>query len=104
MGQDHAHNKLAVMAPYQIDERLMGEAKGDALFVHCLPAPRGEEVVDAVIDGPRSCGWDEAETRVHAQQSILLWAVETLRGRRSSPGSTTTCCSPQPAGKAGGGW
>src|SRR3546814_14691878 len=75
MGQDHAHNKLAVMAPYQIDERLMGEAKGDALFLHCLPAHRGEEVVDAVIDGPRSRVWDEAENRVHAQKSILLWAL-----------------------------
>ena len=78
MGQDHAHNKLAVMAPYQIDERLMGEAKGDALFLHCLPAHRGEEVVDAVIDGPRSRVWDEAENRVHAQKSILLWALEKL--------------------------
>ncbi|MBB5706160.1 ornithine carbamoyltransferase [Sphingopyxis panaciterrulae] len=78
MGQDHAHNKLAAMAPYQIDERLMGEAKGDALFLHCLPAHRGEEVVDAVIDGPRSRVWDEAENRVHAQKSILLWALEKL--------------------------
>jgi len=78
MGQDHAHNKLAAMAPYQVDERLMGEAKGDALFLHCLPAHRGEEVVDAVIDGPRSRVWDEAENRVHAQKSILLWALEKL--------------------------
>ncbi|WP_432770701.1 MAG: ornithine carbamoyltransferase [Sphingopyxis sp.] len=78
MGQDHAHNKLAAMAPYQVDERLMGAAKGDALFLHCLPAHRGEEVVDAVIDGPQSRVWDEAENRVHAQKSVLLWALGKL--------------------------
>lgn len=78
MGQDHAHNKLAAMAPYQVDERLMGAAKGDALFLHCLPAHRGEEVVDAVIDGSQSRIWDEAENRVHAQKSVLLWALEKL--------------------------
>ncbi|WP_089214782.1 ornithine carbamoyltransferase [Sphingopyxis indica] len=78
MGQDHAHNKLAAMAPFQVDERLMGEAKDDALFLHCLPAHRGEEVVDAVIDGKQSRVWDEAENRVHAQKSVLLWALEKL--------------------------
>jgi len=78
MGQAHAHNKLAAMAPFQVDERLMGEAKADALFLHCLPAHRGEEVVDAVIDGPQSRVWDEAENRVHAQKSVLLWALGHL--------------------------
>ncbi|MBL0767418.1 ornithine carbamoyltransferase [Sphingopyxis sp. DHUNG17] len=78
MGQDHAHNKLAAMAPFQVDERLMGVAKGDAVFLHCLPAHRGEEVVDAVIDGPQSRAWDEAENRVHAQKSVLLWALGKL--------------------------
>jgi ornithine carbamoyltransferase len=78
MGQQHAHNKLAAMAPYQVDERLMGAAKGDALFLHCLPAHRGEEVAAAVIDGPQSRVWQEAENRVHAQKSILLWALGKL--------------------------
>ncbi len=78
MGQDHAHNKIAAMAPYQVDERLMTGAKDDAIFLHCLPAHRGDEVVDAVIDGPQSRVWDEAENRVHAQKSILLWALEKL--------------------------
>lgn len=78
MGQDHAHNKLAAMAPYQVDERLMAAAKDDAVFLHCLPAHRGEEVVDAVIDGQQSRVWDEAENRVHAQKSVLLWALEKL--------------------------
>ena len=78
MGQDHAHNKLAAMAPYQVDERLMAAAKHDAIFLHCLPAHRGEEVVDAVMDGPQSRIWDEAENRVHAQKPILLWALGKL--------------------------
>lgn len=78
MGQDHAHNKIAAMAPYQVDERLMTGAKSDAIFLHCLPAHRGDEVVDAVIDGPQSRVWDEAENRFHAQKSILLWAFGKL--------------------------
>jgi ornithine carbamoyltransferase len=78
MGQDHAHNKIAAMAPYRVDERLMTGAKSDAIFLHCLPAHRGDEVVDAVMDGPQSRVWDEAENRVHAQKSILLWAFGKL--------------------------
>jgi len=78
MGQAHAHNKLAAMAPYQVDGRLMGAAKADAVFLHCLPAHRGEEVTEAVIDGPQSRVWQEAANRVHAQKSILLWALGRL--------------------------
>jgi ornithine carbamoyltransferase len=74
MGQEHVHNKLAAMMPYQVDARLMAVAKPDALFLHCLPAHRGEEVTSAVIDGPQSHIWAEAENRLHAQKSILLWA------------------------------
>ena len=73
MGQEHAHNKIAAMMPYQVNEQLMAMAKGDAKFLHCLPAHRGEEVTDAVIDGPQSVIWDEAENRLHAQKSILCW-------------------------------
>jgi ornithine carbamoyltransferase len=73
MGQEHAHNKIAAMMPYQVNERLMAMAKADAKFLHCLPAHRGEEVTDAVIDGPQSVIWDEAENRLHAQKSILRW-------------------------------
>jgi ornithine carbamoyltransferase len=73
MGQEHVHNKLAAMAPYQVNERLMTGAKPDAKFLHCLPAHRGEEATDAVLDGPQSLIWDEAENRIHAQKSILLW-------------------------------
>ena len=75
MGQLHAEEKLAAMLPYQVTSELMVHAKSDALFLHCLPAHRGEEVVEAVIDGPRSVIWDEAENRLHAQKSVLLWAL-----------------------------
>ncbi|MGV3482007.1 MAG: ornithine carbamoyltransferase [Sphingobium sp.] len=75
MGQAHAKEKLAAMMPYQVTSELMAYARSDAVFLHCLPAHRGEEVVDAVIDGPRSVIWDEAENRLHAQKSVLLWAL-----------------------------
>jgi ornithine carbamoyltransferase len=78
MGQDHAHNKIAAMMPYQVNERLMAGAKPDARFLHCLPAHRGEEVTDAVLDGPQSMIWDEAENRLHGQKSILLWCFGLL--------------------------
>ena len=78
MGQDHAHNKIAAMIPYQVDERLMALAKPTAKFLHCLPAHRGEEATDAVLDGPQSLIWDEAENRLHAQKSILLWCFGRL--------------------------
>jgi ornithine carbamoyltransferase len=78
MGQDHAHNKLAAMMPYQVNDRLMAAAKPDANFLHCLPAHRGEEATDSVLDGPQSLIWDEAENRLHAQKSILLWCFDKL--------------------------
>ena len=78
MGQDHAHNKVAAMAPYQVNEALMAGARPDAAFLHCLPAHRGEEVTDAVIDGAQSVVWDEAENRIHAQKSVLRWAFGQL--------------------------
>jgi ornithine carbamoyltransferase len=73
MGQAQADEKLVAMAPFQVTPAIMAEAAKDALFLHCLPAHRGEEVADAVIDGPQSCVWEEAENRLHAQKSVLLW-------------------------------
>jgi ornithine carbamoyltransferase len=73
MGQEHVHNKIAAMFPYQVNEALMKGAKPDAVFLHCLPAHRGEEATDAVLDGPQSLIWDEAENRLHAQKSVLRW-------------------------------
>ncbi len=60
---------------YQINDKLMGAAKKDAIFMHCLPAHRGEEVTDEVIDGPQSVVFDEAENRLHAQKGILAWCL-----------------------------
>jgi ornithine carbamoyltransferase len=78
MGQSGAEARIAAMAPYQVNEALMAGAKADALFLHCLPAHRGEEATDGVIDGPRSVVWDEAENRIHAQKSVLRWAFGQL--------------------------
>jgi ornithine carbamoyltransferase len=73
MGQLHAEEKLAALAPYQVDAALMAAAKPGAAFLHCLPAHRGEEVTTEVIDGPQSLIWQEAENRLHAQKSVLRW-------------------------------
>ena len=77
-GQTQADAKLAAMMPYQVGVGLMGGAKAGATFLHCLPAHRGEEVTADVIDGPQSAIWDEAENRLHAQKSVLLWAFGLL--------------------------
>jgi ornithine carbamoyltransferase len=73
MGQAHADTKLKALMPYQVTAALMATARPDAKFLHCLPAHRGEEVTDEVIDGPQSLIWPEAENRLHAQKSILRW-------------------------------
>ena len=73
MGDKDGDARLAALEPYRVDEGLMTLASGNALFMHCLPAHRGEEVTDQVIDGPQSVVWDEAENRIHAQKAILAW-------------------------------
>ena len=78
MGQSDGAERVAAMGPYQVNPALMAGAASDALFLHCLPAHRGEEVTDAVIDGPRSAVWDEAENRIHAQKGVLRWAFGQL--------------------------
>jgi ornithine carbamoyltransferase len=78
MGQDHTHNKLAAMAPFQVNDALMDRAKPDARFLHCLPAHVGEEVSESVFEGNQSVVFDEAENRIHAQKSILLWCFGKL--------------------------
>jgi len=78
MGQQHVHNKLAAMAPFQVNEALMANARPDARFLHCLPAHVGEEVSEGVFEGPQSVVFDEAENRIHAQKSVLLWCFGLL--------------------------
>ncbi|MGL4542916.1 MAG: ornithine carbamoyltransferase [Polymorphobacter sp.] len=75
MGQSETKDKLAAMTPFQVTPLLMAAAAPGAVFLHCLPAHRGEEVLDAVIDGPQSAVWDEAENRLHVQKAILLWCL-----------------------------
>jgi ornithine carbamoyltransferase len=73
MGDTDHDDRIDALEAYQVDETLMDLADPQAVFLHCLPAHRGEEVTDAVIDGPQSVIWDEAENRIHAQKSILAW-------------------------------
>ena len=73
MGDSDYEQRLHAFETYGVDEALMNKADPDAVFLHCLPAHRGEEVTDAVIDGPRSLVWDEAENRIHAQKAVLAW-------------------------------
>ncbi|MCF3628334.1 ornithine carbamoyltransferase [Thalassospiraceae bacterium LMO-SO8] len=75
MGDADAGSRHNLLTPYRVDDRLMKLAAPDALFMHCLPAHRGEEVTESVIDGPQSVIWDEAENRLHAQKGILAWCL-----------------------------
>jgi ornithine carbamoyltransferase len=70
--RERRHNMLR---PYQVNAALMAQAKPDALFMHCLPAHREEEVTSEVMDGPHSVIWDEAENRLHAQKAIMRWCL-----------------------------
>jgi ornithine carbamoyltransferase len=76
MGDKDGARRHNLLKRYQVNARLMARAKPDALFMHCLPAHRGEEVTDEVIDGPQSVAFDEAENRLHAQKGILAWCFE----------------------------
>ncbi len=75
MGDDQSEHRHNLLAPYRVDRHLMACAKSTALFMHCLPAHRGEEVTSEVMDGPQSVVWEEAENRLHAQKGILLWCL-----------------------------
>ena len=75
MGDGGGERRHNLLKPYQVNARLMEKAKPEAIFMHCLPAHRGEEVTDEVIDGPQSVVFDEAENRLHAQKGILAWCL-----------------------------
>jgi ornithine carbamoyltransferase len=80
MGDENESFRHNLLAPYQVNAKLMGVAAKDAIFMHCLPAHRGEEVTDEVIDGPQSVVFEEAENRLHAQKGILAWCFGALDG------------------------
>ena len=70
-----AKNQHNLLAPFQVNKKLMEAASPEAVFLHCLPAHRGEEVTAEVIDGSQSLVWDEAENRLHAQKAVLVWCM-----------------------------
>lgn len=78
MGDEDADRRHALLAPYQVNKELMAKAKSDAIFLHCLPAHREEEVTTEIIDGPASVIWDEAENRLHAQKAVMLWCFGVI--------------------------
>jgi ornithine carbamoyltransferase len=78
MGDEDAGRRHNLLSPYQVNAKLMRHAARDAIFLHCLPAHRGEEVTNDVIDGPASVVFDEAENRLHAQKGILAWCLGAL--------------------------
>ncbi|WP_304170364.1 ornithine carbamoyltransferase [Phenylobacterium aquaticum] len=78
MGDKDHDERIEALEPYQVDDSLMDLTAKDGVFLHCLPAHRGEEVTDEVIDGPKSLVWDEAENRIHAQKSILAWCFRAI--------------------------
>ena len=75
MGDADKDARMKAFPPYAVDEVIMQRAAPDAIFLHCLPAHRGEEVMDAVIDAPNSAVWDEAENRIHVQKAVMLWCL-----------------------------
>jgi ornithine carbamoyltransferase len=75
MGDKDGETRHNLLKPYQVNKRLMAKADPKAIFMHCLPAHRGEEVTDSVLDGPQSVVFDEAENRLHTQKSVLAWAL-----------------------------
>ena len=83
--EDETRRHHNLLTPYQVNSRLMQAADKDAIFMHCLPAHRGEEVTDEIMDGPQSVVFDEAEHRLHAQKGILAWCLGALPAGSSQP-------------------
>lgn len=84
MGQENdGRDRVAPFRPFQVNADLLARAASDVTVLHCLPAHRGEEITDEVIDGPHSAVWDEAENRLHAQKALLVWLLEKYDGGRA---------------------
>ena len=75
MGEKFSGNPKNIFAKFRVDEKIMKNAASDAIFMHCLPAHRGQEVTSEVIDGKQSVVWEEAENRLHIQKAILTWSL-----------------------------
>jgi len=76
MGQEREHDeRVLVFTPFRLDSAAVDRAADDVLVMHCLPAHRGEEITDEVIDGPHSVVWDQAENRLHTEKALLLWLL-----------------------------
>ncbi len=90
MGDNDEQKRKAALEPYRVDESVMQVAAKDAIFMHCLPAHRGDEVTAGVIDGPQSAVWDEAENRLHVQKAILAWCLGGLDTKRAAPKRSAT--------------
>jgi ornithine carbamoyltransferase len=88
MGDEDEFRRHNLLKSYQVNAKLMGVARKDAVFMHCLPAHRGEEVTDEVMDGPQSVVFDEAENRLHAQKGILAWCLGATGAGASGAGAS----------------
>jgi ornithine carbamoyltransferase len=87
MGDNDEKKRTETLRPFQVNGRVMAQAAKDAIFMHCLPAHRGDEVTAEVIDGPQSAVWDEAENRLHVQKAILAWCLSDDRPRKGRRGA-----------------
>ena len=76
MGQKVSNKKRNILKPFQVNEKLLSYAKKNAIFMHCLPAHRGEEISKDILEHPKSVVWDEAENRLHTQKAILTWCLK----------------------------
>jgi ornithine carbamoyltransferase len=87
MGDKDEKMRMETLRPFQVDEKVMAQATKDAIFMHCLPAHRGDEVTAEVIDGPQSAVWEEAENRLHVQKAILSWCLSASPAAKGSRGA-----------------
>jgi ornithine carbamoyltransferase len=82
MGDNDASRRTDALRAFQVNDKIMAAAAKDAIFMHCLPAHRGDEVTAEVIDGPQSAVWDEAENRLHVQKAIVAWCLAGESGKK----------------------